>query len=233
MLSPLFSQSDFTFSYHKLKITWQFHHYAPRLSARKTNCSWLASFKTCGIRSQMRHCPVKNHSNLQKQRTFLKKQGIYLWKQGTFWNLRPWCLFMLRTRRNYHCSSVIKSKNQFPRAHAYARIYIRVLCFLLSHLSQYFASICKTLRYLGFEGFWPCENPVDCCHTSWRSSEISLSCLLLGRNTLPFLLPFSLRVTEVTAKKQKYQGIYARAWSHTQTKNPLQAKRGKSLTFSF
>ena len=97
-----------------------------------------------------------------------------------------------------------KIQNQFLRAHAYARIYTRVLCFLLSHLSQCLASICKTLRYIVFEGFWPYENPVDCCHTSWRSSEISLSCLLLGRNALPFLLPFSLRVTEVTAKKQNY-----------------------------
>ena len=45
-----------------------------------------------------------------------------------------------------------KIQNQFPLARV--RAYnTRVLCFLLSRLSQHFASICKTLHYLVFEGF--------------------------------------------------------------------------------
>ena len=181
MLSPLFLQSDFTFSYHKLKITWQFHHYAPRLSARKTNCSWLASFKTCGIRSQIRHCPAKNHSNPQKQGIFPQKpRDISQKTRHISQKIRDISLktrdFSQNTRHISRKARDILKPNAVlsiyaedaaeiplpkcktndilpPRAHAYARIYTRVLCFLLSHLSQCFASICKTLRYLGFEGF--------------------------------------------------------------------------------
>ena len=79
MLSPLFSQSDFTFSYHKLKITWQFHHYAPRLAARKTNCSWLVGFKTCVIRSAKPALPCKKSLNSPKAKDIsLKTRDISL-----------------------------------------------------------------------------------------------------------------------------------------------------------
>ena len=49
MLSPLFSQSDFTFSYHKLKITWQFHHYASRFLLEKQTAHGLWASKHAAL----------------------------------------------------------------------------------------------------------------------------------------------------------------------------------------
>ena len=101
----------------------------------KQTAHGLRASKHASFALQRRHCPAKNHSNPQKQGTFPEKQGTFLWKQGTFlkkqgtlWNLRPCCLFILRTRRNYHCSSVIKSRINFL-SRAYARITLEFYVF--------------------------------------------------------------------------------------------------------
>jgi len=126
----------------------------------------LRTPKHASFALQRRHCPAKNHSNPQKQRTFPKKtRDISLKAKGISRKIRD---ISLKTRDILKPKAVLsvytedaaelpllkcnKIQNQFPHAHAYAR-NTRVLCFLLSHLSQCFASICKTRRYLVFEGF--------------------------------------------------------------------------------
>ena len=100
-----------------------------------------------------------------KTRDILKPKAVLsVYAEDTAEIPLPKCktnVFVKPNEQNRACSSYamarkgrMKSNNNLPhRARAYARIYTRVLCFLLSHLSQCLASICKTLHYLVFEGF--------------------------------------------------------------------------------
>ena len=136
----------------------------PRKKSLKSPKAKDISKKTRDISLKTRHISLKTRHISPKIRDILKPKAVmsvYAEDAAEIPLLK--CnkinVFVKPNEQNRACSRYamarkgrMKSKNQFL-ARAYARIYTRVLCFLLSHLSQYFASICKTMHYLVFEGF--------------------------------------------------------------------------------
>ena len=104
------------------------------------------------ISQKRRDISQKTRDISQKTRDISPKTKDFSEKTRGILKPRPCCLFMLRTQQKDDSVSV---KQTIINTHARARtrVYTRVLCFLLSHLSQCFASICKTTRYLFSEGF--------------------------------------------------------------------------------